>query len=688
MLTDRKMQILTMLIEADTAITMKALARHFSLSERSIRYDLDGINETLNREKLSPINKDPQGRLSLLQPEAVQRYLDSLQSVLPSGDARRKKLLARIAFTGTINLTKASKELQVSRGSIKNDIEKIKKKLDQSHLALVPCHKKGLALAGKEADIRALQLQMILDLDNAQSVDNLFVSPIVSESFADIDDTAIDAFFYQMMEDLDSLVSDAAYQKITAFLRIMVKRNQLGHTLPEAAVSDRIEKSSHYQLVKKNMALLASSFGIELNHHEAVSIAKVFMESPSFTLDISNYENWFELETLVMRLISDFSHAWKLDLTDDKELAKDLITFLKPVMLKREQLLHLSQEQKSRIQTLYPKAYGILFDLLQQEAYQTLDVLGEEKATYFTIFFKNAIERNKFKSDPPQTVLLVCGLGYGTSKLVSRQLKQNYEINIIDSIPVHYVKRYKNLDAVDLVITTTMKDFPEIDPPVIEVKPILSATDLRRLDRIFLKRNQKIRLSTLLKFLSPDDSAEKASEVQERIKDVFEDLIVDDVSQRTHGLLHYLQPENIRVKQNLPDWRSAIAYAGEILFDQGFVKKGYIQALQNSFERYGTYMLIKDDIAIPHAKADNQVLATGVALLLLDQPVPTPFGKPLRMIFAFSSADQVEHLEALSEFSTLLLETNFVEKSSYFQTPAELHQFVEQEMTNLANQNK
>lgn len=683
MLTDRKMQILTMLIESNATITMKTLAQHFSLSERSIRYDLDGINETLQREKLSPIEKDSQGKLALLQPEAVQHYLDSLQSVLPSGDARRKKLLAIIAFTGTVNLTKASKELQVSRGSIKNDIEKIKKKLDQSHLKLVQCHKKGLALTGKESDIRALQLQMILDLDNSQSVDNLFVSPIVSKNFVDIDDTAIDAFFYQMMEDLDSLVSDAAYRKITAFLRIMVKRNQLGHSLLEAPVSGHTEKSPQYQMVRKNMTVLASSFGIDLNHHEILAIAEVFIESPSFTLDISNYENWFELETLVMRLINDFSQSWKLDLTDDTELAKDLITFLKPVMLKKEQLLHLSQEQKARIQSLYPKVYEIIFDLLQKEEYQSLDVLGEEKATYFTIFFKNAIERNRFKTDPPQTVLLVCGLGYGTSKLVSRQLKQNYEINIIDSIPVHYVKRYKNLDAVDLVITTTMKDFPTIDAPVIEVKPILSATDLRRLDRIFLKRNQKIRLSTLLKFLNPDDSAENVSEVQERIKNTFEDLIVDDVSQRAHGLLHYLKPENIRVRQNLPDWRSAIAYAGEILLDQGFVKKGYIQALQNSFERYGTYMLIKEDIAIPHAKAHNHVLATGVALLILDQPVATPFGKPLRMIFAFSSADQVEHLEALSEFSTLLLETDFIEKSQNFKNANEVHSYIEKEILRL-----
>ncbi len=40
-----------------------------------------------------------------------------------------------------------------------------------------------------------------------------------------------------------------------------------------------------------------------------------------------------------------------------------------------------------------------------------------------------------------------------------------------------------------------------------------------------------------------------------------------------------------------------------------------------SFENYGSYMIIDDDIAIPHAKNEGTVRKTGITLLILKKPV-------------------------------------------------------------------
>ncbi len=44
-----------------------------------------------------------------------------------------------------------------------------------------------------------------------------------------------------------------------------------------------------------------------------------------------------------------------------------------------------------------------------------------------------------------------------------------------------------------------------------------------------------------------------------------------------------------------------------------------------------------------------------MVLITLDKPVVTPSGKKMEVILAFTSTDNVEHLDALGDFSDLLL---------------------------------
>ncbi|SQA14418.1 Uncharacterised protein [Streptobacillus moniliformis] len=51
-------------------------------------------------------------------------------------------------------------------------------------------------------------------------------------------------------------------------------------------------------------------------------------------------------------------------------------------------------------------------------------------------------------------VLVVCGLGYSSSKLIVENLEENFEVDVIEAIPYNKLKDYENIDKVDLIVTT------------------------------------------------------------------------------------------------------------------------------------------------------------------------------------------------------------------------------------------
>ena len=98
--------------------------------------------------------------------------------------------------------------------------------------------------------------------------------------------------------------------------------------------------------------------------------------------------------------------------------------------------------------------------------------------------------------------------------------------------------------------------------------------------------------------------------------------------------------------------------------------------MQTAFENYGSYMVIEDGIAIPHAKNEGNVYKTGLTLLILKHPVSMDDGKSLSVFFSFCSHDNSEHLDALVAISNLIKESSFKEHLFNFQSESEVLQFI------------
>ena len=111
----------------------------------------------------------------------------------------------------------------------------------------------------------------------------------------------------------------------------------------------------------------------------------------------------------------------------------------------------------------------------------------------------------------------------------------------------------------------------------------------------------------------------------------------------------YFDEDRIRIGVRVQDWREAVQVVGELLVGCGGAEKRYIEAMIQTVEDLGPYIVITPGIAIPHARPEAGALKLKLAAIQLEPPIEfgNPDNDPVSLVIAFSSPDKEAHLEAL-----------------------------------------
>ncbi|UUX33529.1 PTS sugar transporter subunit IIA [Fundicoccus culcitae] len=121
-----------------------------------------------------------------------------------------------------------------------------------------------------------------------------------------------------------------------------------------------------------------------------------------------------------------------------------------------------------------------------------------------------------------------------------------------------------------------------------------------------------------------------------------------------------LPKSRMQHKQSVANWMEAVQIASAPLLDEGFIEEEYINAMIESVNTNGPYIVLKDYFALPHAQAGKGVQKKGMSLLTLEQPVDLK-GNPIKNFLVLAAIDSNSHLEALSDLSNLLMNDDIYE---------------------------
>lgn len=648
---------------------IKTLAETLKLSERTVRYELDKIDEYLVMNKYEKLIRKFGGKIYFKGYKEFEKkeIFNEFENNLDIKE-RREYLTFICIFDEKINLTKASEILEISRTTIRNDILYIKEELRKYNLSLEILHQEGLYLFGEEIDIRKLQLKFLKKYSDfifypENSVKTKRES-IVENYIKEIEINDIKKFINYIQKYLNKVISDEAYNVIAIYIIVTILRIKQGKHLTEIKNSNFLYNTQEYKCVQYAKSILECSFDIEFSENEILQLTDYILGSHTYNFNKSYLSNWIEIDILVKKLIVNFNEKLdtSIDITRDNILFEGLLNHIKPTIYRLKNNIKLENSIYNEVINSYPNIFNTTkISVDEIEKYLGLSFSDDEIA-FLSIYFKTAIDRNKDKNRILKKALIVCGYGYGTSHLLVQQIKEIYTLDIVNIIPRHLLEKTVANEKIDIIITT-IDIALKIDIPVVKVNSILTASDIKNLDKYSLSRIKKrYYLSEILKIIENSCEIKEYNNLKKELFNYFEPRLIDDIGEKEYSLVDFLNEDTILLNQDVESWEEAIKIAGGIMVSNEIVSKNYVDKMIENVHKLGSYIVIGDKIAIPHAEKDNNVFRTGMSLVILKNPVIFPNDKEVQIILSFSSYDGKEHLNALAQLVELLHNKNTVKE--------------------------
>ena len=664
------------------------LAQKINLTERSIRYKIDNLNYFLERSQLNEKLIFNKGCIELVgDMENITELISELEknSYIFSNEDRIEYLLVKLLFSDSVKVEEVCEEIDVSRSTLKKDLRDLRKIFETEGLEIISKPRIGLILTGEEKSIRKLMLEVLLKYVEIPKFKEVKFKKDLNPLFRAIDiilkDFMVDGldlkFLFQFLNNLErrmnKVISDEGYKIMIFYLLITLKRIKNEKILSKKIQNELFLKNTfEYSIIYEEFKNLEKIMNIEFSSKEILQFTEYFLGTHSYNFEYSFYENWIQIESLVKGIIENVNRELDVNIVDDIYLEEGLINHLRPTIYRIKNGIKLENLIYEDVIEEYPKLFFLVKKSLTNLENFLNKKIDNDEAAFITVHFKLAIDRCLKKDPNFKNILIVCGFGYGTSRLLSQSIKDSFNVNIIEIVPYNKFVDTE-INKVDLIVSTLNFE-NEKHVPMVRVNPILTKKDIENLKHYGLKKiTQEISLASLIEIIERNCKIEDRKQLEKQLKNYFGNrLIIEESKKHDLGLTDLLPLENIKITENVEKWEEAVKLSGEILQKNGYIKDSYIEDMIEIIKKSGPYMIIGKDIILPHAEIKKNVKRTGLSFLKLKKEIEFPEGNKIKNIVTLASTSREEHIKALMELKKIIDTTNFLAKLEEVKTEKEI----------------
>ena len=650
MIKGRMLEIVRYL-ENERMASYKEIAGVLDMKERTVRYDVDCINNELSLKKAPLIEKYPKGMLFVPDDLDFSVIVEDEEFVF-TPEERREIVRMWILFrTEKLNLRALSEKMQVSRRSIQNDVESVSQELQKDGLTLE--YEKGFHLHGeseKSYGRRSSELVKnikFLDPEKRRSAYGKYIGQMLEEMLLPVELEKLTEWVSRYSELMNWVFSDESYQwyvaNVITFTWYLIQEKELPQTEWE-------EKYETGQGIKRYEAIT----GRQLSEREKGILAGFAKYTKKYVnLDVNL--DLVKTEDIAMDLVKKMERSLQIQFSKDGILLKGLLNHIGPMLERLKSGVLLQEEAVSLIPEEYDYVYRALKEIMKED--EILSSLTENEEVYLVIFFLGSIRR--MQQAHYKNVLLVCGFGYGTTAVVKDALLNGYQVYIRESIPAYRVKTYEKWDEIDIVLSTVPLDLP-VKKPFAQLHVIFQKEDYVKLDLLGIQRKNVLTnyfaIERRLDFLSKED--------RQRTMDVIkEELGYKEVRMpaKYYKLTDLLEREDVRCISGAESWKQAVEYSTGILIEHGKIQSSYCQNIIQGIEMQGFYSVTDNAFALLHGNETAGVNISCMSLIISEEPVR--FGeKKVNIIFCLASRDKKEHVPAIIRLMRMVAATGFIEE--------------------------
>lgn len=140
-------------------------------------------------------------------------------------------------------------------------------------------------------------------------------------------------------------------------------------------------------------------------------------------------------------------------------------------------------------------------------------------------------------------------------------------------------------------------------------------------------------------------------------------------------MIKELLESNIQILPQVDSWEEAIMIASRPLLEKGYIESRYIDTMISKVNELGFYIVLSEDVAMPHSRPEDGVLKMGMSLLKLD--TPAKFGNNnIQIVITLAAKDNESHIDALTNLVELLNDDEKIEKIKLAKTNQEILEII------------
>ena len=662
MVKKRYFEIINLVINSNDEITVKDISNLYNITERSIRYDIDELNVFFQEKNNKDIIEINNNRLKILYSEnEIEDIVENIkEKEYFLSENERVNILSYEIFLSKNEfiLQYFTEKYNLSKTTVRYSLKELNKIISEYGLVIDMNNNRGYKIIGSEINIRKYIINILREYIKNTKEKKIEYDPlkkIIQKFYKKSRIEESKNTINKILDYTGKTISDEAFETLQLFLFISVIRNKNGHEIEEDVENEIfLSKTMEFSKIREILEKVENIKEKDIHY-----FVDFFLGSYSYNLEYSYFLNWILIESLIDQFIKLLSDKLKVNLTEDKILRKEMLNHIKPAIYRMKNKFKLTESILSEVK----KQYMELFIKTKSSLKIISDFIDlsfdEDEAAFITVMIQRAIMRNNpstlLKKDP--NILIVCGLGYSSSRFLYENINNRFQVNIIDIIPFNQLENYNYLKKADIIISTL--DFKLDGMDVITVNAVMNEKDILKLKNYGLpEKKSKIKLSELLSIIKkvPDET-----ELKKQLMRNFGENIYDDMGEKSEtgkSFVELLSEKSIKLNVAANNLDEVIEITGQTMIDSGLVKEEYTDELKNQIIQYGKYILVGDKTILPHGQLLKNVRETGFSLITLKKGIDF-FGSEIKIVICLASRNKDEHLRAILELNRYLKNPDF-----------------------------
>ncbi len=634
--------LLYLLLKQEEETSLTKIQSELHISRRTVYYNVNKLNDFLFGFGINPVNnRRGEGYyLTEEQKKVIQEVIEIEQSVYNlTPDERVQYLVCWLMYPKEkVFIEDIIVAFDISRNSVFNDLKVVKSAIEKYDLSLEFDLKNGYSIAGQVFGKRALllyYLKILLKKLSYKSID--FLNAIEVEDFY----ARLQRISLNMRNEYDgfNLLAIACVLNIVHF------------------VDERFDFSilELRDLENTDELRMIDQYFEDLNVHERLYLTIHLLGSKaSSVIHIENGQKDIQLFELAQHLVELFERQTLIELSEKNELVNSLYMHFKLSMYYYQLSIQISNILLEAVKINYESLYQLIKSICESIQDEFPFILTDSEISYITMHFGGHQRKMRSKYYAPIRVLVVCPSGISTSTLLKKEVEDLYaNVTVVAATTANNIYQYDG--EIDFIVSTIDLD---TNIPWIKVNAILEKEDKAKIASMISMNVETYQLngenlnglfSILGKYVNEGQMENLRRDIYEYFRNGH--YVVETKENDQLRLKDILTIDNvIRVNKNIV-WKEAIRIASEPLLITKSITSKYVQAMIDLVEEHGAYIVLKNKIAIAHAKPEEGANRLNVSLLINRKKIYFDEKIGVHFLFVLSSPNPKAHLQILKDIS-------------------------------------